>query len=364
VWLSSDTTAARFRAGVSSIQLADLILEASVDPGSGKTRTFALMQNGAVPSPTPGGVVSFGVLSIADAESLTFDDGDVIGPLKHTPSGTPTVTGYEWWSMVMTATPPTPTGGGGVDDVVIDPDTPDIPTGILRVFLTIRVGTGSPYTDLAYAETTLCDDPSWYGGRKDARIIAISEITRELSTGVRGVEVRVVIAEDATRPLRTLATTETICGSLVQIYAVDDAVRLAGGVPLRLFAGKVTAYRAVSGFQSELIVRDVLSEELARLDDAPRIPPTKLTAAAFPGMTKEYEGRAVPIVIGECNDSNETGNITQAPQGVIPPMIVAEINLATTFGGVNRDVYACILSQCALPAFGVWEAFYNPIDAP
>lgn len=260
-----------------------------------------------------------------------------------------------------------PTGGGAVDDTVVNPAVSDIGTDVKRVFLRLTIGTGSPYTELAYAETTLRDDPSWYGGKKQARLISIGAFTRELSESFRGTEVRVVLADDDTRPLRTLAASGGLSDAVGEIFVVDDTTRYAGGEPYRLFNGIVHKHDALPGFQYELVLRDVLSEKIATLDDSPRMPPGVLNEPEFPGIRGAFENRAIPLVLGHCDDSAELPSSTSAvagPQGVIPPLILGVINFQTAFGGIDQDVIACIWGQCAQAANGIWQVWFNTPDNP
>ncbi|MGE3175925.1 MAG: hypothetical protein AB7O32_00530 [Vicinamibacterales bacterium] len=364
-WPSSIDVLTKRKGGVSDLTVQELYVSilSAATPGS---RRFRVLKNGSVPTAGPDVTIpTGGTLLGSDATgAVSFVEGDDVGPLMHTPSGTPSVTGFERWSMVVVAEVVPPGGGGDVDDTVVDPAAADLGTGITRVFVRFTFGQSAPYEEVAVAETDLSDPASWFGGPKRGLLLNISEIVRELAETVRGTEVTVLVAEDETRPWRTRAATSTMSGALCEIFVVEDAVRYALGEPYRLFAGLIVSHRQVPGWQYEFTVRDVLSERLATLADAPRLPPGKLTVVSFPAMDAEYEGRAIPLVIGECNDTTEPGTIPQAAQGVIPPMILATINLQTAFGGVDRDVFACILSQGALPASGVWEAFYNPINNP
>lgn len=249
-------------------------------------------------------------------------------------------------------------GGGGGTTGGVDPVASNLGAGVKRVFMRLTTGQGSPYTETAYAETMLRDDPSWFGGKKLPRILEISPITRELTGSITGLEVRVVLIDDDSRPFRTLAATDTLSGAVGELFVVEDDVRYAEQEPYRVFTGKVHAHRAIPGFRYELVLRDILSEEIAILDDAPRIPPGQLTETDFPGMLAEHEGKAVPIVLGRNDDSVEPGMITQIPQGVIPPLIIGRVNF-TYFGGINQNAIACLWSQAALAANGIWQVYVN-----
>jgi hypothetical protein len=259
-----------------------------------------------------------------------------------------------------------PSGGGSVEGGVVNPAASDLATGVKRVFVRLTIPTGSPYPEYAFAETTLNDPPAYFGGQKRALLLDVSPATRELSETVRGTEVRVVLA-DTDYTFRTLATTATLSGAVMEIFVVEDEVRYLLGEPYRFFCGKVINHRGLSGFRYEFTLRDVLSEHLATLDDAPRMPPGLLNEPEWPGIRPAFENRAIPLVLGQLDDSVELpagGSVDTIPQGVVPPLILGTLNFQTAFGGVDRDVIACIISQCALAANGIWQAYFNPPDNP
>lgn len=251
--------------------------------------------------------------------------------------------------------PPAP---GGELPEGIEPLTSDLPIGITRIFGLLTYGEGSPYSELAVAETDLNDPSTWYGGHKEPWLISVSTIERELSDSLRGVEVTLRVA-DPDRVFRALATTATLSGAVWEIFLVSDTVRYALGEPYRRFAGRVHDHRALPGFEYEFTLRDVLSDELAHLADAPVIPPGRLTQTIFPGMTADYENRAIPIALGEISDEGET-----TPQGVVPPLIVAPGLNLTFFGGVDADVIGSIVSHGAIHPYGFLRGYYNTINNP
>lgn len=261
--------------------------------------------------------------------------------------------------LVLGASSSAPSPGGELPSAV-EPAVSDLPVGVTRLFAVLTWGSGSPYSELKVAETTFHHDPpTWYGGFGYPWLLAVSPITRELSNDLRGVQCTITVA-DPDRLFRGLASTDTLSGATWEIFLVDDDVRYALGEPHRRFAGRVHDHRALPGLRYEFVLRDLLSEEMARLADAPLMPPARLTQALFPAMTQEYENRAIPIAIGEVSDESEA-----TPQGVVPPLIVApSLNLASAFGGLDVDVVAAIVSHGALPPNGLWQGYYNTVDNP
>jgi hypothetical protein len=319
--------------------------------------------NGADPIAVLDDDVSDGTLVLSADGSFTYDPEGYIGVVTFTYHINTSHGDSNIATVTITITRETPIGGGnpGAGE---NPEPGEVPTGIIRVFFEMHVGNTEPYTVVAAGETMMRDPGTWYGGKKLPRIISISEITRELTDdgSFRGAEVRVVVA-DTDRVFRQLAQSDTISGSYLAIYLVSDTVRYALGEPFRLFAGLVHNHSALPGFRYELVVRDVLSDRIADLDASPRIPPDRLSVVDFPGMDPQYEGRAVPLVVGFNSDEAETGTIAQDPQGVIPPTILGRINF-THWGGINQEVIACIWSSGALVANGLWTIYYNPLETP
>ena len=250
--------------------------------------------------------------------------------------------------------PPSP---GGEVPSGTNPAAQILPTGTKRLFFRLMLG-GSPTVTYEFGETR-----AHVNITAEPRLVSVSEITREFSESVRGTEVTVVIADGETRQFRTLANTMSLRGLDAEILLWGDTERYANQDYYRLFLGRVKAHRPLGGWLYEFTLRDVLSEDLAVLADAPRIPPGNLTVSDFPGMEAQYEGRAIPLVLGACDDEQEPGNIVSQPQGVIPPVILGQVNFAEMWGGIDQDVIAAIWSQCALPANGIWKVYYNtPTD--
>jgi hypothetical protein len=251
-----------------------------------------------------------------------------------------------------------PIPGGEVPEGV-DPAVSDLPTGIIRLFAEWTYGTSEPYSTLSVAETVLRNPASWHGGFMPAWLLEVSDIERTLAPDLRGVLVTLVVADPGGLTFRALAEIQNLNGSVWEIFTVSDSVRYALGEPHRRFAGRVAGHRALPGFRYEFSLVDILSEDLGLLLDAARVPPSKLTLAQFPGMTADYEGRALPIPLGEVSDED-----APIPQGVVPPMIVAPSFNLSALGGINVEVVAAVIAHGALPPRGLWEPYYNPAGQP
>jgi hypothetical protein len=255
-----------------------------------------------------------------------------------------------------TVEPPEP---GGETPETEEPIDSPFPTGITRLFGLLTYGNGSPLSQIAVAETTFSFEPrTWFGGMKSPWLISVEPYTRKFSDNLQGVDVRVVLA-DPQGVFRALAATTRLSGTIWEHFLVSDTVRYALGEPHRRFCGRVRTHRALDGWKYELIVRDLLSDDMARLADAPLIPPAKITPETFPAATEDYQDRAVPIAIGVVSDESEDN-----PQGVAPPLIVApSVNFASAFGGINVNAVPAIISHGALPPVGL-KGYFNTIDNP
>lgn len=368
-WSTSASFLCELRCGVTPFGLKDLLLDVDEDPGDTATRDFAVLRNWALPTDGPAGTISTGSLEIDDTNSVAFGNGDSF-TFRHIPSNTPTVTGDEWWSLVLyigdapdpeEPEPRDPPGPGGEVGEGIEPAAAEVPTGVSRIFVTFTTDETSPTDGFAISETRLRDPDTWHFGEKAPLLTGISEIERSLSDTVQGVRCQIQAADDGT--FRAWAASSAVVGTQVDIYRVSDTVRYALGEPYRLFAGRIHSYR-FNGRYFECEVRDVLSEHLITYGDSARIPPGRLTLEQFPGMTSDYDGRAIPLVLGHLDDEGEIAEgdseVIQFSSGAVPPLIVApSLNFSTAWGGSDIDVIPSIISHGAIAANGVWEGYYN-----
>jgi hypothetical protein len=355
-------------ATVTGFSLRDPYAIAEVAPGTSRTRTLVLRRDN-VSVPVSVVVTGAATPSVGDGSgTASFVDGETF-TVRHTPANSPRTDGDYRWTFIVgigeveVESPTPPPQPGGTVGPGINPPPAVIPTGVIRTFVEFLIGTESPYTRLAVAETTLRDPLEWHSGKKKPMLLSVSEIERELTSdgSFRGTDVRVVVADDGT--FRTLATTDTLSNAYAAIYVVSDEVRYALGEPYRIFAGRIQEHQALPGFKYEFVIRDIMSNQIANLDASPRIPPARLSLADFPGMSAQYEGRAAPLVIGLCSDELEDGNFDTIPQGVIPPVILGRINF-THWGGIDQNVIACIWSTGAMAIHDDWRVYYNPPDTP
>jgi hypothetical protein len=254
-------------------------------------------------------------------------------------------------------TPP-PDGGGAVPEAPAA-EISAVPIGVSRLFFELQAGDAASALAVMSAETWLSDPGTWFYGQKPGRLMTASPYTRTLADEIQGVETRIVVA-DTNGTFRALANTRTLAGAYAALYIVSDDVRYAYGEPTRLWSGKVVDHRLKQGLY-EFTIRDLLSERLADLDAAPRIPPDRLSLATF-GMAEQNEGKALPIVIGVSSDALETG-IPANAQGVVPAMYLGPTNLSL-FGGPDQAVEAFVWSQSAIVWRGITEVYVNDPDHP
>ena len=249
---------------------------------------------------------------------------------------------------------------GGVVPTGTNPTPAIIGTVASRTFATFRLP-GVATIALAIAETTLNDPVSWFGGLKEPWLLSVGTIDRGLSARLEGVSVRLEVS-DVERWFRRYL----VAGAIVEIFTVDDNTRYALGEPYRRFAGVVTSHRGTEGLGYEISLLDVLTDQLTDALDSARVPAGRLTLAQFPGMSPQYDGKAIPLVLGVLSDTLEAGNVSTTPQGVVPPVWVGEINLLTAFGGTfpNVNVLAGFWTAAAIPENGIWEVYFNTIDDP
>jgi hypothetical protein len=101
-WSSTEAFSTKMIAGVTSFTLKDLYFGVDTNPGVGNTREFNLRKNGGNSSISA--LITDSILEVSDSNSMSCVDGDIIGALSHTPFSTPTVTGAEKWSLIISTT--------------------------------------------------------------------------------------------------------------------------------------------------------------------------------------------------------------------------------------------------------------------
>lgn len=356
LWGSANISSKQLRCGISNVTIRDMLLEASDNPGAGNTRTFELMANGAVPGGAPTAVITDSILEVSDTGEIVFTQGDVIGPMRHTPASTPVVTGREWWSFVIGASLPEPPGGGSAASGV-NPPPGTVPTGTVELFTVLTLDG----VDYPFAVSQLNDDPTWYGGEKDAKILDISSIKYQLTKegGPQAVTFTISLL-DGDRVFHNLAADGTqIRGGFCAVYVTDRETRDAEGDALRIGAGYITKYEGGDSFVFKITVKDALSVKLAKIDREPILPQGRFTLTDFPAIDPSMDGKSIPLVLGRMSDQDET-----SPQGLVPPIWVGQINLNAWGGPVNAVVDAYIWAQGAFVHNGILSIWYNNPTEP
>jgi len=254
-------------------------------------------------------------------------------------------------------TPPPPGGGAVPEAPAAAPSA--VPVGVTRLFFELQAGTDASALAVMAAETWLSDPGTWFYGQKPGRLVTAASYRRTLADEIQGVDTRIVVA-DINGTFRTLANTHTLAGAYAALYAVSDETRYGRGEPTRLWSGKVADHRLKAGLY-EFDIRDLLSERLADLDAAPRVPPDRLSLATFP-MAEQNDGKALPIVIGVSSDALESG-IPSNAQGVVPALYLGPTNLSL-WGGPDQAVEGFVFSQSAIVWGGITAVYVNDPDHP
>jgi hypothetical protein len=257
--------------------------------------------------------------------------------------------------LIENATVIGPGGGGGDPGSGTNPAAGNLPTTLPLLFATITLQSGSVYP---YAETLLSDPSTWYGGRKDARILRVSDVRRTLSdpTGAPQLQTWQIELADTDRALRGLQASGALMGAKVELYIVDDAVRRAQGVPFRIAAGVVASHRGLSGFRYELTIEDKIGTLFADALQEKKVP-RLLTTDDVPLLNPAFDGVAVPILYGLLSDDDQPN-----PQGIVPCTFIGGPFNLTAIGGVNADVDVYLI--CGHAVSNVLAVFYNMPDAP
>lgn len=257
---------------------------------------------------------------------------------------------------VLHRAPLTPGGGGGVGPVGVNPGAGVIPSTAPEVFVVLTLGA----TDYAFGVGQMNDDPSWYGGSKQGKILDISSIKYTLTKegGPQAVSFTVTLLDGDRVFADRAGTTSPIRGGTCAVYVIDHAARLAGQTPKRLANGYITKYESDDKFVFRLTVKDALSVRLSKLDKEPILPPNRFTLVDFPALDKSMDGKPIPLIMGKVSDESEA-----VIQGEVPPVYVATINLSA-FGGIDKVVDAYIWAQGAFVNNGITSVWYNDPTTP
>ena len=204
----------------------------------------------------------------------------------------------------------------------------------IRPKLFIRLVTPNAET-FYFAFTQMNDNPEWpVGGYKPAKLLYVSSFSTKLSNYPQPVTWNFTIADvedggNNLRQWRDIADTETIEGSEVTLFAIDDDIRLAGGEPYHLMAGEVVGHTTADGIKYEFEVQDVLTRRLASKANEANLPGYAYSTA----FDKSVVGQHPQIAVGKFISG----------RGLLPGKFVATVNPQTLWGGTATnaefDVY-------------------------
>jgi hypothetical protein len=164
--------------------------------------------------------------------------------------------------------------------------------------------------DQAYVwgPTDLNDDPDYYGGYKEPRVLGFGEITRALSDARGQYEASEfsLVVSDTDRLIRGWLgriQQKYLLNRQVVLRMIDDASRRLQLIPRVLARGIVRAYKPRGPLHFEFRMKDFVSQLFGSTNNAKQVPPEAISRAQFPACPVEAIGKAVPIIFGQLSNS-------------------------------------------------------------
>jgi hypothetical protein len=238
------------------------------------------------------------------------------------------------------------TGGGTVDGEVpagTNPPAASLPSSTPQFFGVLDEPADGTIIE-THAEADggpFNDNPTWFGGYKERRVLSFGNLTRKVTTPAGGIQLSTqrVVLDDTDLFFRSSWGTTQRRGKKWSTYVIEHGDRLAEEEPFRLGAGLVTHHEPLDGFQYALTVEGMLGRHIARKNNEAMAPPARLTQADLPEMDDRWSGGfSPPLGYGFLDDEDSA-----KPQGVVPGIYAGSTNLQDIYGpgaiNIEADFY-------------------------
>ena len=221
-------------------------------------------------------------------------------------------------------------------------------------------------TTYVYAKVSLADAMSYYGGWKEARVVAWGKFRRALSDRLGQYEIASLswTLSDTDRFIRGMLAHPTMRyfqNRQVAMRMIDDAGRRREDTPRLVARGVIRNCKPVSPLLVEFTAEDFLSSTFSAMNFAKQIPQRTITTADFPSCAKERVGLPVPIIYGNLTDALSTSSAMVGPGGdlwwVVDPSIGSHFfgPYPDYFAGYGHGHSVGVTSAAAVPADVVVE---------
>ncbi len=229
------------------------------------------------------------------------------------------------------------------------PDNPDpggLPADQPQVFVVIE----EPLTGeilYTFAESyggPFSDRTEWFGGYKEARILSAQLSPRQYGTaggGLQATSWRIVL-DDTDRFFRRnfdgLVGSPILQDKKATLYVIDHPNRIAEDEPYRVIAGYIVNHGAEPDFTYQIEIEGTLGRHSVAALTERMVPAHILTPAFLPALAARWsDGWPPPMGYGKLSDED-----ADTPQGVVPGVYLADINMQGTLGGsaANANVLA------------------------
>lgn len=226
-----------------------------------------------------------------------------------------------------------PTPGLGIDELWVDLVHEDYPSLVKTTYRR------------ALAE--IADDPSFYGGRKPAGLLAVGDVEHGLSNEQNTFEAATVDLEfsDANDLfIRDLLYTQDLEGDEVRIYLSDKARRDAALAPRVLMRATVQRPQTQSRMRATLQACDALFSDFGPFGADRQFPEVKIPDGVWLDTPPDSLALYMPILYGEKSDRGAIDPITNQPseKGLVPLIYVGQQQIGGNIpvtGPANRLPY-------------------------
>ena len=255
------------------------------------------------------------------------------------------------------------TGGGEIGSPA-NPPAGNLPADQPQVFMIVEDRLTGEIL-YAWAESyggPFSDNSDYFGGYKEARLLAAQLSPRQYTTVSGGIQLTSwkVTLDDTDRYLRALFGVASLHNHKATLYVIDHPNRLAELEPYRIISGVIVNDGAEDNFTYSIEVEGTLGRHSAAALTEKLVPPHMLFPSELPALIDRWnDGWAPPIGYGQLSDEDSA-----TPQGVVPGVYLGDLNLQDTLGGGAADADAIAIGFFGHAIQDTLNIYYNDPATP
>ncbi len=255
------------------------------------------------------------------------------------------------------------TGGGEVGSPA-NPPAGNLPGDQPQVFMIVEDRSTGDILH-AWAESyggPFSDDSDYFGGFKEARLLAAQLSARQYTTVTGGIQLTSwkVTLDDTDRYLRALFGVSSLHNHKATLYVIDHPNRLAELEPYRVISGVIVNDGAEDHFTYGIEVEGTLGRHSAAALNEKKVPLHILTPEQLPALIDRWgDGWPPPIGYGQLSDESAA-----TPQGIVPGVYLGDVNLQDLLGGSAADVLVMAIGFFGHAVQDTLNLYYNDPTTP